>query len=232
MSDNITPETRELILQYFNAFSNLYAIISMKRAFRIIKQQNPDIELTDETFIAFFLDYIDSEEYENQHYMIVFDEEMYDLEPEDNDPMKMFLIAEYLYSIDNVSYYELKEQQEGRKYYVPEKEELLKYADDFYDEKNAAVVAMLKFLQEDLKISETDALEVVADGIGGLSICLPEEDDGGDMLYALSRVYKVKNLEKTKYADKFEKLFEEIRKYARRHAYCGYSARELGIPIK
>ena len=40
----------ELLLQYFDAFSNLYGIISMKKAYRIIEKQNPELNLTKEWF--------------------------------------------------------------------------------------------------------------------------------------------------------------------------------------
>lgn len=34
---------KDLILRYFDAFSNLYGIIPMKRAYRIIEKQNPEL---------------------------------------------------------------------------------------------------------------------------------------------------------------------------------------------
>ena len=33
---------KDLILKYFDAFANLYGIIPMKRAYRIIEKQNPE----------------------------------------------------------------------------------------------------------------------------------------------------------------------------------------------
>ena len=41
---------KELILRYFDAFANLYGIIPMKRAYRIIEKQNPELNLTKEQF--------------------------------------------------------------------------------------------------------------------------------------------------------------------------------------
>ena len=90
-------KTKELILQYFDAFSNIYAIISMKRAFRIIKSQNPDISLTEDEFC----DFIDSFDYSDKYYIIVYDDEIYSDEPcKETDALKKFLIAEFLYTID------------------------------------------------------------------------------------------------------------------------------------
>ncbi len=229
MSDKISTEVRELILQYFKAFSHLYAIISMKRAFRIIKQQNPDIELSEETFIEFFLEYMDSEEYEKQHYILVYDEEMYDLEPEKNDPMKIFLITEYLYAIDNEDYYILKEQQEGRKFYIPEKDELLKYADEHYSEINSSCQAMVVFLMKEFNITEAEAWESIEDDVGIMRIQLPHEDDIEWSLAAIERITHKKNFESSKAYPKFLELFEDIQANVRRHAYRGHSAKEIGL---
>lgn len=41
---------KELILRYFDAFANLYGIITMKRAYRIIEKQNLELNLTKEQF--------------------------------------------------------------------------------------------------------------------------------------------------------------------------------------
>ena len=41
---------KELILRYFDAFANLYGIIPIKRAYRIIEKQNPELNLTKEQF--------------------------------------------------------------------------------------------------------------------------------------------------------------------------------------
>ena len=41
---------KDLILRYFDAFANLYGIIPIKRAYRIIEKQNPELNLTKEQF--------------------------------------------------------------------------------------------------------------------------------------------------------------------------------------
>ena len=47
---------KDLILKYFDAFANLYGIIPMKRAYRIIEKQNPELELTKEQFADVILE--------------------------------------------------------------------------------------------------------------------------------------------------------------------------------
>ena len=49
--------------------------------------------------------------------------------------MEWELITEYMYVADDFeSYYEVKEKQEGKPFYIPEKENLLQYADDNFRE--------------------------------------------------------------------------------------------------
>lgn len=163
MVKRIDTSVKELILQYFKAFSNLYAIISMKRALRIIKKQNPQLSLSDEEFINFVENYKVLDE---DHFIIVYDEEMYDENPpEEKDTLKKFLIGEFLYSVDDYAYDEIKDTQEGLRFYVPEREELLKYADEFYYEKNIYQQNMKYFLQTEIKLNEQTADMVVDDWI-------------------------------------------------------------------
>lgn len=55
MAENIifNEETQAMLLDYFYYFSNLYGFIPMKRALRIIRTQNPELELTDDRFSDF-----------------------------------------------------------------------------------------------------------------------------------------------------------------------------------
>ncbi|MDE7097949.1 MAG: hypothetical protein K2O60_02215, partial [Ruminococcus sp.] len=48
----LSKEQIKLLDSYFSAFSNLYNIITMEKAYSIIKSQNPD-EFTEENFLAF-----------------------------------------------------------------------------------------------------------------------------------------------------------------------------------
>lgn len=60
---NFLPtETQNLLYTYFDAFSNLYGIIPLYRALRIIQKQNPELGLTEEQFLMFI------EQVENEHH--------------------------------------------------------------------------------------------------------------------------------------------------------------------
>ena len=70
----LPEETAALLRTYFDAFNNLYGIVPLYRALRIIRKQNPELALTEEQFLA-FADGIDEEE---QNCIVAGPEEIYD----------------------------------------------------------------------------------------------------------------------------------------------------------
>lgn len=152
-SAGLSKETEELLRAYFDAFSNLYGIMPLYRAFRIIRKQNPELALTEEEFLSFS----DKMEQEEHYYIIASEEEIYDNVEEQTPPMKREIISEYLYAVDDFeSYAELKAEQEGKPFYIPEREELLKYQDDGYVEETKEVLALGAFLRDKLKLKRAN----------------------------------------------------------------------------
>lgn len=89
--------------------------------------------LTEEAFLAF----ADRVGNERHFYIIAGAEDIYDDVNEPTPPIKREIIAEYLYAVDCFeSYDELKAEQSDKPYYIPDKEELLKYKDNFYMEED------------------------------------------------------------------------------------------------
>lgn len=153
----LSQETKELLRSYFDAFSNLYGITPLYRALRIIQKQNPELELTEEEFLSF-----DNEiEQEDHYYIITGAEDIYSDINDPTPPLKREIIAEHLYVVDDFdSYDELRSEQEGKPFYVPEKESLLKYQDDFYIEETKEFLALGVFLRDKLKLKRAnDILE-------------------------------------------------------------------------
>ena len=119
---------KDLILSYFDAFANLYGIIPMKRAYRIIEKQNPELNLTKEMFAEI----INSLDFSDKHYVIWSEEEVYDENADGIDLFDKLLIAEYVITFgDPEDYEKLIFEQGDRPFYVPEKDELLKYEDEY-----------------------------------------------------------------------------------------------------
>lgn len=149
----LSGETEELLRAYFDAFANLYGIMPLYRAFRIIRKQNPELVLTEEEFLAL----AGRLEQENHYYIIAGEEDIYEDAEEPTPPMKREIIAEHLYAVNGFeSYAELKEQQEGKPFYIPEKEKLLRYQNDLFVEETEEVLALSAFLRDGLKLERAD----------------------------------------------------------------------------
>lgn len=149
----LSSETEGLLRSYFDAFANLYGIVPLYRALRIVQKQNPELVLTTDTFLA-FADQIGQEEH---YYIIAGAKDIYSNIDEPTPPLKREIIAEYLCAVDDFeSYAELKANQEGKPFYIPEKEELLRYQDDFYVEETKESLALGAFLRDKLKLKNWD----------------------------------------------------------------------------
>ncbi len=228
MENKIDIETTELIERYFDAFSHLYGIISMKRALRIIKEQNSDIGISEDAFIEFVTTY----NFDKKYYIIVFDSEMYSNEPSnETDVLKKFLITEFLYSVDDEAYDEMKEIQEGIRFYVPPKDELLKYADQFYCESNEFHVRMKEFLFYELHIDMKKAEDIVEEWI---CIWSSSTDDDVDVEYSIDRMRmishnKFQDFENLKQAETFTKLFVDMYNNTRLPIYRGHTPKEVNM---
>ena len=93
---------KDLILKYFDAFANLYGIIQMKKAYRIIEKQNPELKLTKEQFAEI----VNGLNFPDKYYVIWSEEEVYDENAEDCDLFEKLLIAEYVFAFGDPDNYE------------------------------------------------------------------------------------------------------------------------------
>ncbi len=154
MVENTLPvETKELLRSYFAAFANLYGIMPLYRALRIIQKQNQELELSEEEFLSF----VSEIEQEEHFYIIAGAEDIYIDVDEPTPPMKREIIAEHLCAVDDFdSYDKLCAEQDGKPFYIPEKEELLKYQDNLYIEETKQSLALGAFLRDRLKLKNAD----------------------------------------------------------------------------
>lgn len=176
----LPKETEALLHSYFDAFSNLYGITPLYRAYRIIQKQNPELALTEDVFLAF----AGQVEEEDHHYVIAGMDEIYDDIKEPTPPMKREIISEYLYAVDDFeSYEELKEEQEGKPFYIPGKEELLRYQDDLYFEKTREYLELGVFLRDKLRLKRADD---VLDDLQLAARC--EDSDPQNVIWEVERL--------------------------------------------
>jgi len=148
-----------MLNEYFKAFANLYGIIKVRKALDIIRKQNKEFTITEEELTEmkdnlFNADY----DFVDKNY---FNEEEISLE---DSILEDEIVHEiYLYSFndqkdDDEDYRNLKIQQANKPFYIPPKEELLKYADEMYIEKSASYLSFKDYLTGKLKITNADEL--------------------------------------------------------------------------
>ncbi|MGM9644031.1 MAG: hypothetical protein ACI3X1_03000 [Eubacteriales bacterium] len=229
MNNQLDNQTKKLIEEYFDAFSNLYGIISMKRAFRIIKEQNPEIDLHEDAFI----DFIENFDFDEKYYIIVYDEEMYSDGPVNGtDSMKKFLITDFLFTVDDEAYDEMKFTQDGLRFYVPEREELLKYSSDDYFEQNEPYFNLADYFINKMHLSVECTEEIIEEWV-----CIwRSETDGEDidvdmcldslMSYSHGKFKKFKNI---KQAKEFFRLYIDMYNNTRMPMYRGHTPKEVGL---
>ncbi|MBR7132652.1 MAG: SEC-C domain-containing protein [Clostridia bacterium] len=212
---------KDLILRYFDAFSNLYGIIPMKRAYRIIEKQNPELNLTKELFAEI----VNALDFPDKYYVIWSEEEVYDENADETDLFDKILIPDYILTFgDPADYEKLVFEQGDRPFYVPEKDELLKYEDDFYYERTKHVVNLENYLRDDLGLRNYRG--IVEDFAAMLKI----DDDEPDEIVAMLRrmgAPKFKEFSSKEQAHKFFMLYTNLRNHTRKHTHRGHTPFEL-----
>ncbi len=221
----ISPEEESLLKQYISAFCKLYGITPVYRAWRIIKKQNPELDISEEQFLA-FLDGLDEDE---MYCLVLGEEEIYGGIKGSTPPRKREIISQYLYLSDDFeSYEELKAQQADKPFYVPEKDELLKYADDTYgfeSIRNTRECQTLRaFLVQVLKIKNADEvldeLQAVACIDGDIPFCAED---------TLHTVGKMKKFPSEETEEKYYRLCADMCNNVRMHAHRGHTPNEIAI---
>lgn len=146
----LPARTVKALQDYFCAFANLYAIIPLRKALEIYNSQNPPIEE------AAFLQFAELIRHDLFPFVIMGADEIYSDWEGAVSPMDRLLIDDSLF-IGEEDFPQLQEKQSGKPYYVPPREELLKYADEFYYEETAAYRALRDYLEKDKRMSRKKA---------------------------------------------------------------------------
>ncbi len=76
------------------------------------------------------------------------------------NPMDRMIIQEGLISFDVDDFTQLYQAQQNKPYYVPLREELLKYADDDYYEQTAELIALRNHLRKKHRLSKEKATDI------------------------------------------------------------------------
>lgn len=140
--------TSRMLRKYFNAMANLYGIIPLRKAWEIIHSQCPRM-ITEAEFLAF----AKIARHECELFCILGVHELY-TEEKETDFFQYEIIDTDLFMMREDLYYDTAASQQGKPYYVPGKQELLRYADSFYWEAAPAEAELAEFCAKKLKMEE------------------------------------------------------------------------------
>lgn len=142
--------------KYFNAMANLYGVITLEKAFEIIWVHNPRL-VTEEEFLAF----AEIARHECEDYLILGDDELY-TDGKIESPFDREIIDVLLIDEDIERYIQTKQSQQGKPFYIPDKQQLLLYDDAFYFEETPEATELMAFLIDQLKLTEEAAAAAFA----------------------------------------------------------------------
>lgn len=216
----LPDDTIKLLQDYFSAFGNFYHIISLNDAYGIIRRHNGDL-ISKEDFIAFSEVVRHDDGY---YYFILGADELYEDAPV-SEVMDREIIHECLVDIDFELYYETFDSQSGKPLYVPEKNELLKYAGDMYFEHTPQAEALYDFFHNKMGMEPDKADDMVGECVLCITCAVfPRENPIDDVISDLERM-KIKFTKLQ--TDEFLHLICDLANNTRHCCNRGYTPNEL-----
>lgn len=138
----------ENLKEYMIALTNLYGIVPIEKLVEIYNMQNGK-ELTEEDVLQYA--YLKEHELE---YDFVYIEENY-------------FVHESFYAFDDSSMEDMLEIKGDKPYYIPEKQELLNYTDEWYFEKSKEYRFLYNYIRKNL-LDDEDIVEEICEEIHGM----------------------------------------------------------------
>jgi hypothetical protein len=136
----LPKETMQLLRNYFAAAARLYGVLPLRKLLEIYNSQNPEISQED------FLTVAEVIRHEENHYAILGQENrLRHVAP--SRPMDREVVAECFYTFGWEDYESVTAKQQGKRYYIPKKQELLCYADEEYHEETPESSDMRRYLR-------------------------------------------------------------------------------------
>jgi hypothetical protein len=216
---SLPAETIELIRRYFAAAANLYARIPLRKLYDIYISQNAYISESD------FLQVTELISHEHHHYAVLGREVFWEA-AEPSLSIDRELVASHLYECGYDYYYETEAQQEGIKYYIPSKEELLKYADEWYIEWTPQVAAVERYL----RYSQRKLHCPIADVIDDLHLAMTMGNDYAAMVTDARRLgVRFDNEQSLR---TFLRLLIDMCRHTRQFAHRGHTPEECHAPAE
>jgi hypothetical protein len=148
----LTDETCKLLHLYFDAMCWLYGIITMRKAYEIFAEQNPGL-ITPEAFRAF----VEIVRHEEHFYEILNESDIF-VDGQKLDLWDWQLVEQSLLMGGFDDYIRLSREQEGKEFYIPERAEFLKYADEYYSVPTPQGERMFKYFCKHEKVDRAREL--------------------------------------------------------------------------
>lgn len=213
----LPEETVGLLYDYFEAFANFYELMPLRDAYTIINKYDKGL-VTKEEFIAFS----EIARHEHHYYCILGKEEQYIKEPK-SEPIDREIVHESLVMYNFECYYETEENQRGKPLYVPPKDELLKYSDDLYIEKNKCFKELKSFFKNRLKFDNERADESACDCISLIRV-------GSDYMDSIFNLFGQMGIRMSEeQAEEFIELLFEANNNTRLPSNRGFTPNELSM---
>ena len=169
-----------------------------------------------------FLSFIDTIDLSRKFFDIVGEDEFYD-DVDETLPIDRDIVAEYLLQDEDFyGYFSVKEGQSGKPYYIPDKKQFLKYADEYYHEKTLSFISLRAFFRNQSELTK-DRADEIADDIYGMANPLD-----GDIESVINMIEDMHMFHFNTYTVKeFCSLYTEMYNDTRLHINCGHTPNEL-----
>lgn len=211
----IKDVTSRLLRKYFNAMANLYGIISLKKAKEILFSYEP-VMVTEAEFYAF----AEIARHECEGYYILGGDELYTgvrkTKPVDREIIDITLLD------DTVLFTETKQSQQGKPYYIPNKKQMLLYADPLYCEDTPQKKKLMDFLNV-LCGSNPQMAEIIFENILDNVRCITARMD---KIFICLKELGI-SFDSFRDTERFVSLYNDFHNTARMPCNRGYTPEEL-----
>lgn len=208
--------TSRTLRKYFCAMANLYGIITLKEAWRIISKQSPTL-VTEEEFLAF----AEIARHECEDYYLLGLDEIY-INGTAKSVWEREIIDTLLFDKDMDLYHKTLQKQQGKPYFVPEKKQFLCYDKPFYCEDTPEALALKAFLAKAFPMDDGKLDTVFCD------ILYATRCRNADFLNVVDRLQGL-GLEFSRESDfrEFVEIYQKFHNHTRLQCNRGYTPDEL-----
>ena len=215
--NGIDNKTSVKLRRYLNAMSNLYGIITVPKAYEIIRSQN-NPEITEELYYNF----IDIARHEIEEFFILGEDELY-IDGKITTLKEKEIINVALLDSELEAYHNYLRAHSNKPYYIPNKTTLLKYSNYEFYEPNAQTEALKEFFVAKLKCSVVEAHGFVEEII----VCLTDMEISKPFDHALEWVERRKLIKKPDHWETFVELLTSLHNNCRTAYNRGHTPTEM-----